>query len=80
MRKAVSRPVEVDYVKLLTGNVWLNQRKKWLGSYLASDGAVTNIRFDASVDPIEGDYVIKLSETDIYHVPAKVFEAKYVPV
>jgi len=37
-----------------------------------------NIRANASIPPVAGDYIVKLSEADVYHCPREVFKERNV--
>jgi hypothetical protein len=50
--------------------------------YTNKQGAITELlefSCDNKVTPKPGDYIVKLSSTDIYHVEKDVFEKSYRP-
>lgn len=50
--------------------------------YTNKQGAITELMefsCDAKVTPKTGDYIVKASDDDIYHVKQKVFEKSYRP-
>jgi hypothetical protein len=50
--------------------------------YTNKQGAITELlefSCDTKVTPKAGDYIVKISDDDIYHVKQKVFEESYRP-
>lgn len=49
----------------------------WEYKHKGKGASTTLMVFQASKEPVPGDYIIQHSKTDIYHCPADVFASKY---
>lgn len=78
LREFTSIPCTVLACKIEEGGkVEGSKSKGYVYTHKNKSGITTTLTFQASVKPVEGDYIIQQSKTDVYHCPAEVFAKKY---
>jgi len=78
LKEYSSKPCTVLACEILEeGKVEGSKAKGYTYTCKGVHGITTLMKFEATVKPEVGDFIIELSKNDVYHCPKDVFEKKY---